>query len=95
MIASDNLTFTRPAAELPADSPEIAALAGHLRAGRCALFVGAGLSVPAKLPTWGELMDRLIVESTERAVDPGLFAEDISLDDSPAVAMREPQVEAR
>jgi hypothetical protein len=34
----------------------------HLKNGRCALFVGAGLSAAAKLPTWTALLRDLIAE---------------------------------
>ncbi|HEV7517597.1 MAG TPA: SIR2 family protein [Thermoanaerobaculia bacterium] len=37
-------------------------LVRHLRAGRCVLFAGAGLSAWAKLPTWGELLATLVAE---------------------------------
>jgi hypothetical protein len=54
-----------------ADSPQIAALAGHVRAGRCALFVGAGLSRAAGLPTWGELIDAIVEAATPWAAGVG------------------------
>lgn len=46
------------------DFPGLPALAQYVRQGRCALFVGAGLSVGAGLPTWAELMRRLIPAAT-------------------------------
>jgi hypothetical protein len=95
LLVGDNLTFTLPPpGELPADSAEVAALAGHLRAGRCALFVGAGLSAPAGLPTWGALIDRMIVESTPWAVDPALFPNEIDMSDPVTEALREPAIDA-
>ena len=95
LIADNNLTFTRrPAGPLPADSAEISVLAGHLRAGRCALFVGAGLSVPAGLPTWGKLIGRMVRHSTKWAVSSNLFPDAIDLMDPPSSALLEPAVAA-
>jgi SIR2-like domain/CHAT domain len=37
-------------------------LTRHLAAGRCVLFVGAGLSAAARLPTWGQLLDEVLKE---------------------------------
>ncbi len=81
MLASNNLTVSPPRGRLPVEAAELSALAGHVRAGRCALFVGAGLSAPAGLPTWGALMQRLVEQATPWAVDPALFAGGIGLDD--------------
>lgn len=50
------------------DFPELPALLHYVRQGRCALFVGAGLSVGAGLPTWRDLMCRLIPAATPFAV---------------------------
>ena len=95
LIPDYNLTFARPPARpLPADSAEMSVLAGHLRGGRCALFVGAGLSVPAGLPTWGKLIDRMIHHSTEWAVSSDLFQDAIDLMDPRSSALREPAVTA-
>ena len=41
---------------LPIEAPELHALVQYVRAGRCALFVGAGLSAGVGLPTWDALM---------------------------------------
>ena len=91
---TNNLTFYRPPPpQLPADSAELAALAGHVRARRCALFVGAGLSAPAGLPTWGTLMDRVLIEATPWAVDPTLFPDRISMSDPASAALHKPPVE--
>jgi hypothetical protein len=91
----NNLTFDpHTKLTLPADSPEVAALAGHLRAGRCALFVGAGLSAPAGLPTWGNLMDRIVAEATPWAVDPALFDKPIDMEEPATRELREPPIAA-
>src|SRR3954464_8838697 len=37
-----------------------ASLVRHLNEGRCVLFVGAGLSAQAKLPSWGKLLGDLV-----------------------------------
>lgn len=42
-----------------------AALAQYLSEGRCVLFVGAGLSMWAGMPSWGGLLERLSEEATE------------------------------
>lgn len=81
VIASNSLTFSPPRGRLPVEAAELSALAGHVRAGRCSLFVGAGLSAPAGLPTWGALMQQLVEQATPWAVDPALFAAGIDLDD--------------
>ncbi|MGA9997290.1 MAG: SIR2 family protein [Pyrinomonadaceae bacterium] len=39
-----------------------APLVGYLQSGRCALFVGSGLSAAAKLPTWKDLLKEMIDE---------------------------------
>lgn len=43
--------------------------------GNCVAFVGAGFSVPAKLPSWSDLLKHVIV----RATDAGLLAADSDL----------------
>jgi len=65
-----------------------------MRAGRCALFVGAGLSAPAGLPTWGALIDHVIAEATPWAVDPKLFPERIDLAEPVDETLREPVLAA-
>jgi hypothetical protein len=90
LIVRQNLTFARSGPELPADSAELAALAGHVRAGRCALFVGAGLSAPAGLPTWGAIMEQLVAEATPWGVDPALFDNPISFAEPVRQALEEP-----
>lgn len=47
----------------PAESPELPALINYIRDGRCVLFVGAGLSRSAGLPSWHQLMERLVEPS--------------------------------
>lgn len=94
MDVRNNLTFERQPDPLPAELPEVGALVGHLRAGRCALFVGAGLSAPAGLPTWGVLIDRMIGASTPWAVDAALFRDRIDMKDPAIEALREPAVDA-
>ena len=42
------------------ESPELPALINYIRDGRCVLFVGAGLSRSAGLPSWHELMHKLV-----------------------------------
>jgi hypothetical protein len=81
VLASNNLTYLTARPRLPADAAELGGLAGHVRAGRCALFVGAGLSAPAGLPTWGALMRRLVEAATPLAVDPALFGDGVDMDD--------------
>jgi len=44
----------------PAESGALPALINYIRDGRCVLFVGAGLSRSAGLPSWHELMERLL-----------------------------------
>lgn len=61
----------KPRAREPAESlPDVAALANYVRQGRCALFVGAGLSVGAGLPTWNVLIERIAHEAAPFALDP-------------------------
>lgn len=50
------------------EAPDLPALLHYIRQGRCALFVGAGLSAGAGLPTWRGLMTRIIGEATPFAV---------------------------
>ena len=57
------------------DFPDLPALVHYVRQGRCALFVGAGLSVGAGLPTWRGLMERIIRVATPFAVTPEKLAE--------------------
>lgn len=57
------------------DFPDLPALAHYVRQGRCALFVGAGLSTGAGLPTWHGLMERIVRCATPFAVGPEKFAE--------------------
>lgn len=45
-------------------------LVDALKAGKCAVFVGAGLSIPAKVPNWSTLLDLLI----KQGEDQGLIA---------------------
>ncbi|HKO60382.1 MAG TPA: SIR2 family protein, partial [Pyrinomonadaceae bacterium] len=52
------------------DAPDLPALIHYIRQGRCALFVGSGLSAGAGLPTWRGLMTRIICEATPFAVPP-------------------------
>ncbi|EHR72076.1 hypothetical protein BurJ1DRAFT_3267 [Burkholderiales bacterium JOSHI_001] len=60
----------RPQAFGPlADEPELQVLAEYVRAKRCALFVGAGLSAACGLPNWPELMARLIDRAAPWRVD--------------------------
>jgi hypothetical protein len=49
-------------------APDLPALLHYVRQRRCALFVGAGLSAGAGLPTWRELMSRIIGEVTPFAL---------------------------
>lgn len=48
------------------DFPALPALVNYVRSGRCALFVGAGLSVGAGLPTWNGLMEKLVAVAVRR-----------------------------
>lgn len=48
--------------------PQMPALLNYVRQGRCALFVGAGLSAGAGLPTWRSLMERMIDKAAPFAV---------------------------
>ncbi|HYC76911.1 MAG TPA: SIR2 family protein, partial [Planctomycetota bacterium] len=54
----------------PAETPEAAAVASYVRAGKCALFVGAGLSINAGLPSWNGLMRGLVDTATPWAAPP-------------------------
>lgn len=49
--------------------PQLPALSHYVRQGRCALFVGAGLSAAAGLPTWRGLMNRMIQRVAPFALD--------------------------
>jgi SIR2-like protein/CHAT domain-containing protein len=90
IVVRNNLTFERePGPPLPADSAELQALAGHLRAGRCALFVGAGLSAAAGLPAWGTLIDRIVAEATPWAIDPQQIPGQIVMEDPASKAIAE------
>ncbi|MFN0059598.1 MAG: SIR2 family protein [Planctomycetota bacterium] len=64
-----------PAAFSIADSPDLPALVNYIRAGRCALFVGAGLSVGAGLPTWSVLLERIVKATLPWAVEGKAFSE--------------------
>lgn len=94
MRATDTLTYSPPRNPAPADLAELSALARHVKAGRCALFVGAGLSAPAGLPTWGALMQQLIDRATPWAVDPALFSTPIDFESPVRSALKEPRVAA-
>lgn len=52
-----------------ADPEHIAQISQAVVAGTCALFVGSGLSVGAKLPDYEALIDRLLEDLEPRAVD--------------------------
>jgi hypothetical protein len=56
------------------DFPDLPALVHYVRQGRCALFVGAGLSVGAGLPTWRGLMERIVRTATPFAAIPERLA---------------------
>jgi CHAT domain-containing protein len=58
---------------VPSQSDELAAIASYVRAGRCVLFVGAGLSAGAGLPDWSGLMRRMVAAGTPHAVAPAIF----------------------
>jgi SIR2-like protein/CHAT domain-containing protein len=79
---------------LPADRPELPVLVNYIRAGRCALFVGAGLSAPAGLPTWSDLMRRLMAEALPWAIDADTVPANTSLIDNPLRVHHEPEVRA-
>lgn len=57
------------------DFPDLPALVHYVRQGRCALFVGAGLSTGAGLPTWHGLMERIVRAATPFAASPKKLAE--------------------
>jgi hypothetical protein len=60
-----------PAPKLDVDDfPELPALVHYVRQRRCTLFVGAGLSKGAGLPSWRELMEQLVPAATPFAVAP-------------------------
>ena len=44
----------------PADLVPSPSLVSYVREGRCALFVGAGLSRPAGYPDWHQLMTEIV-----------------------------------
>lgn len=92
---STRIRWLPPAAPLPAASDELAAIASYVRAGRCALFVGAGLSAGAGLPGWSGLMRRIVAVATPHAVPPEIFAEEatsFTVVANPAGAKRDPLV---
>jgi hypothetical protein len=55
------------AVRIPVPPP---ALVNYLREGRCILFVGAGLSAAAGLPTWRALLEQILEELRAEGVDP-------------------------
>jgi hypothetical protein len=79
---------------VPVDAPELHALAEYVRAGRCALFVGAGLSASAGLPTWGALMQRLVERVAPWGVDAGIVPSSISIVDDADDAWKDDDVVA-
>lgn len=93
MYAQDTIVRYLPGPpEPPAQSPELHALAQYVRAGRCALFVGAGLSAGAGLPTWGALMERLIKHITPWGLSEGVVPDVISVVDDTDDVWQEPDV---
>lgn len=97
LTARSTVSLSFPESPAPSQSPELAAIASYVRAGRCALFVGAGLSVGAGLPTWNGLMRRVIAAATPAAVDRHVFADDLStltLVDNVREARRDPLVKS-
>ena len=50
----------------PSSAADLPALVNEVREGRCALFVGAGLSVAAGLPDWAGLMQRIVALTGKR-----------------------------
>lgn len=81
-------------APFPVDAPELHALAQYVRAGRCALFVGAGLSAGAGLPTWDALMAKLVQRITRWAISEGTVPDEISIVDDDNTAIRQKEVVA-
>ncbi|HYF30274.1 MAG TPA: SIR2 family protein [Chitinophagaceae bacterium] len=79
---------------MPEDTPELHALAQYVRAGRCILFVGAGLPSGAGLPTWVELMERLVKKITCYGINEGVVPNYISLPVSEEDAWKDPVVVA-
>ena len=51
----------------PSSAADLPALVNEVRDGRCALFVGAGLSVAAGLPDWSGLMQRIVALAGKQA----------------------------
>ena len=63
----------------PVETAELHAIAQYVRQGRCALFVGAGLSAGAGLPTWEALMKRLVNRLTGWAISEGVVPNEIMM----------------
>jgi len=95
LVISQNFTrrWSEPSVA-PADSAELNAIAQYVRAGRCALFVGAGLSAGAGLPTWSKLMERLIRRITRWAISEGVVPNEIMMIDDDRYASNNSMVRA-
>lgn len=70
-----------PAAELEKNEKRIVDLHSLVSSGRSVLFAGAGLSVPAGYPRWGELLEEL--ENLCEACGPGFVRDATMRDDAP------------
>jgi hypothetical protein len=95
LVISRTIERTLPGpSPVPVEAPELHALVQYVRAGRCALFVGAGLSAGAGLPTWDALMAKLIQRITRWAITEGTVPNSISIVDDAGVASRQSEVVA-
>lgn len=90
MIVQSTVTVSTPQLGPLADAPELQVLAEYVRGGRCALFVGAGLSATCGLPTWAELMQRLMDRAVPYRVSRRHIPRGFTLIDDDDLALRDP-----
>ncbi|MBL8352756.1 MAG: SIR2 family protein [Burkholderiaceae bacterium] len=75
LVVESTIDYSVPPDPSPAELAEVGAIASYVRAGRCALFVGSGLSVGAGLPTWNGLVQQVIAATNPLAMDPQIFVD--------------------
>jgi hypothetical protein len=59
--------WDEPTDPLPHERAELGVIAEYVKRGQCVVFVGAGMSASAGLPTWQRLMDQLVQAATPLA----------------------------